>query len=262
MDMTTIQREATDSQVSSARFIDRDALKARIAGRRVVVVGSGPSCARHPDGFIDSHDVVIRVNNYRLVGGTGRRTDVHYSFFGKSIRKTRAELEADGVSLLWCKCPDALLLDSAWHKRHRKERGVDFRIIYRERAEFWFGDVYIPTLAEFLAQFDALGRHVPTTGFSALWDVLHCKPASLLATGFDFFSSRLHNVSERWRPGNPLDPIKHEPRREATIIARQIDVGRMTIDDAGREAIRKLVGDAASRNLPRLNRARFIPRRA
>ncbi len=81
---------------------------------------------------------------------------------------------------------------------------------------------------EFLASFELLGRHIPSTGFSALLLVMGCAPASVYLTGFDFFASRVHNVDEPWRPGNPDDPIGHAPERERAWLRAHRD--RVTCD--------------------------------
>jgi len=64
----------------------------------VAIVGSGPSCRSNQVRFIDGHDVVLRTNNYKLYFETGYRTDVYYSFFGSSIRKTEKQLRHDGFA--------------------------------------------------------------------------------------------------------------------------------------------------------------------
>lgn len=206
----------------------REQLRTLFEGRRVAVVGSGPGCLENEPGFVDSHDVVVRVNNYRTGEAQGYRCDLFYSFFGGSIKKTAAELKADGVQACVCKCPDAKFMDSDWHRRMNKPHGVDFRYIYRDRATWWFVPTYVPEVAEFKAVFDMLGGHIPSTGFSALNLVLSCAPASLYITGFDFFSSRVHNVCEPWRPGNPDDPIGHAPERERAWLAQHLD--QVTLD--------------------------------
>jgi len=185
----------------------------------VAIVGSGPGSLDNAPGFVDSHDVVVRVNNYRLLPATGSRTDVFYSFFGYSIRKTAAELQRDGVTLCMCKCPCALAVDSDWHRERGKMEGVDFRWIYDLRADWWFCDTYVPTLGDFLKDFELLGRHIPTTGFSAILEVLEAKPAAITLTGFDFFRSGVHNINEPWRRKNGDDPIGHVPERELAWLA-------------------------------------------
>jgi hypothetical protein len=205
-------------------FSDHAPLREVFQGRRVAIVGSGPGSLDNAPGFVDSHDVVVRVNNYKSGKQQGFRTDVFYTFFGGSIKKTREELKADGVRLCMAKCPDAKLMDSEWHRKMNKPHGVDFRYIYRDRRGWWFCPTYVPTLAEFKASFELLGQHIPTTGFSALLAVLAQEPASVYLTGFDFFSSRIHNVNEPWRPGNPDDPIGHAPERERAWLATRTGV--------------------------------------
>lgn len=201
-------------------FCDRFDVEKVFHGKRVAVVGSGPGVLDNEPDFIDSHDVVVRINNYKLGNAAGKRTDCFYSFFGGSIRKDRVELSNDGVKLCMCKCPDAKFMESKWHRDHQKPHGVDFRYIYRERQAWWFCPTYVPSLPEFLAVFNMLEQHIPSTGFSALVAIMGFEPESIYLTGFDFFSSRIHNVNEPWRPGNPDDPIGHAPELERAWLAK------------------------------------------
>lgn len=204
------------------RFVTADDVHARFAGKTVAIVGSGPTVLENEPGFIDSHDVVVRVNNYKLSTKAGRRADVHYSFYGRSIRKTAEELRTNGVTLCMCKCPDDMPITCDWHVQHGKYNGIDFRYIYRMRSAFWFCDTYVPSTVRFLEKFFLLDRHVPTTGFAAIHDVLMCNPKQVYLTGFDFFMSRKHNVTDRWNPGNPADPIGHRPDLEAKWLAANL----------------------------------------
>lgn len=221
------------------RFVSYAEAAAHFHGRDVAIVGSAPSCLRNEPGVVDRHDVVVRVNNYRTGTPQGKRCDVHYSFFGSSIRKTAAQLEADGVELCMCKCPNAKPIESAWHDANRKQNGIDFRYIYRARAAWWFCDTYVPSTEQFLRSFDLLDRHVPTTGFAAVLDILAMEPRSLYLTGFDFFRSGMHNVNERWRPGDPTDPIGHVPEREADWLARNLGSYPIVLDETLQEMLAK-----------------------
>lgn len=205
------------------RFIGRTELAEFFHGKTVAVVGSGPGVIYNEPGHVDSHDIVVRVNNYKTGERQGYRTDVHYSFYGSSIKKTEAELKSDGVRLCVCKCPDAKFMESDWHRRMNKPHGVDFRYIYQARESFWFCDTYVPDLGEFQASFDLLEQHIPSTGFSALLLIASLGPKSIYATGFDFFASGVHNVNERWRPGNPDDPIGHAPALELAWLRKHLD---------------------------------------
>lgn len=183
-------------------------------GKHVAIIGSAPSVLQNAVGFIDSHDVVVRVNNYKLHSATGRRCDVHYSYYGGAIKKTVQELKNDGVQLCMCKCPNSKPIESTWHERYKKTIGIDFRYIYRMRQSWWFCDTFIPSAEHFVSTFNLLDRHIPSTGFAAILDVLACRPAQIYITGFDFFSSGIHNVNEKWSPGDPTDPIGHKPELE------------------------------------------------
>lgn len=195
-------------------FSDPRLLRAWFDCKSVAIVGSGPGVLDNEPGFVDSHDVVVRVNNYKTGRAAGYKTDVFYSFHGSSIKKPVSELEADGVGLVMCKCPNSKFMESEWHTKNNKPHGVDFRYIYRDRANWWFCPTYFPETQEFVDVFNMLGGHIPSTGFSAVVEVLKHGPSSVYLTGFDFFSSGVHNVDEKWRPGNSSDPIGHAPERE------------------------------------------------
>ena len=187
-------------------------------------MGSAPSVLQNSPGKVDSYDVVVRVNNYKIGLAAGYRADAHYSFYGNSIRKTAESLKLDGVRLCLCKCPNSKPLSSAWHEQTGRQAGVDFRYIYQLRRDWWFCDTYVPSDEEFLVKFKLLGAHIPSTGFAAILDVLACKPARLFLTGFDFFASKLHNVDEAWRPGLPEDPIGHRSEFELEWLRKNRDV--------------------------------------
>lgn len=225
-----MMQAATKSEAPQAYFCDAQTVTEAIKGKRIAIVGSGPGCNENKPGFVDSHDVVIRVNNFKLTHNTGRRTDIYYSFFGTSIKKTAPELERSGVKLCICKCPNEKFINSPWHERRRKFRGVDFRYIYIQRQNWWFCPTYVPTHDEFMAQFDLLGRHIPTTGFAAILEVLKHGPTSVYATGFDFFSSKVHNVNEPWRRRNVTDPIGHDNEAERAWLAANITRLPITVD--------------------------------
>lgn len=192
---------------------------------RVVIVGSGPSALENEPGFIDSFSVVVRVNNYKIKGEKsgikydyseriGNRTDVHYSFYGSSIGKTRDELTSDGVRLCMSKLPNSKPIKSEWHERKGKPEGIDYRPHYRRRESFWFCPTYVPSNEHFIELFNFLEKHQATTGFAAIYDFVKVQPKALHITGFDFFESGIHNVDETHRMKNLDDPIGHRPQLE------------------------------------------------
>jgi len=218
-------------------FIDEEYLYEFFNGKSVAIVGSAPSCKRNEPYFIDSHDIVVRVNNYKLSRGSGVETHVHYSFYGNSIKKTQEDLIIDGVKLCMCKCPDGKIMSSPWHAKRMRLFGVDYRYIYGLRKDFWFCDTYIPEMDVFMKKFKLLGKHVPTTGFAAILDILRFDPESVYLTGFDFFASKIHNVDEKWKAGDPSDPVKHMPELELKWLVENVDKYPITLDETLREAI-------------------------
>lgn len=222
----------------TARFISFEEAARHFEGKRVAIVGSAPSALDNAPGFVDSHDVVCRIQNYKTGPAQGFRCDVHYAFYGTSVRNRAEDLKRDGVKLCMCKLPNSQPIDSEWHRERGKVHGIDYRYIYTLRNAWWFCDTFIPDDARFLTKFELLGRHQPTTGFSAILDVLDCKPRSLYLTGFDFFSSGLHNVDEPWRPGDPFDPIRHRPELEAQWLAQNACRYPLTFDARLNEILR------------------------
>jgi hypothetical protein len=142
------------------------------------------------------------------------------------------------VKLCYAKCPDALAIDSEWHRARGKMNGVDFRYIYRHRANWWFCDTYVTPLEDFLCHFHLLGNHVPTTGFSAILDVLSYAPRSIYLTGFDFFRSGIHNLNEHWKSKNNGDPIGHVPERELAWLRARVKSYPITCD----QTLAKILG--------------------
>ena len=204
-------------------FVNYDFITDFFRDKSVVIFGSGPSCFNNDAAAIDNYDVIVRVNNYVFKGyesQVGHRTDVFYSFFGSSIKKSVEELKEQGVKLCMSKLPNAKPIESEWHIRNKQPYGVDYRYIYKQRAAWWFTDTYIPETESFMELFNLLKNHQPTTGFAGIWELLRLPIKSLYITGFDFFSSMQHNGLERWRPKNLDDPLRHEPDREAVLLKK------------------------------------------
>lgn len=147
---------------------------------------------------------------------------MYYSFFGTSVKKTRQALIQDGVTLCLCKCPDAKFIESDWHTKNNKPLGVDFRYIYERRKDFWFCDTFIPTTEQFREKFHVLNDHIPTTGMAAIMEIAQFDCAIYL-TGFDFFTSKTHNVNETWAQKNTDDPIGHSPTHEIGWLRKHRD---------------------------------------
>lgn len=210
--------------------MDYTDVAALFKGKTVALVGSGPGVLDNEPGFIDSHDIVVRVNNYKTDEYTGWRTDVYYSFFGVSIKKDRRELMTAGCQLCMCKLPNENFINSNWHRAHNKEAGVDFKRIYRRRKDWWFCDTYVPHKERLESYMACIKGRMPTTGFAAILDILSFGCETYI-TGFDFFQSQIHNVNERWSPGHKKDPIGHKPELELQWLKDNYHNFRITFDN-------------------------------
>ena len=218
-----------------------DDLRNIFSGKRVAIIGSGPSMFDNTMEHIDGHDIIIRVNNYKMRGyedKVGSRCDYHYSFYGSSIKKTSKELRQDGIKGHLCKCPNDICHMTEWHEKNGKQNGCRFEWIYKNRQDFWIAPVYIPETRHYLQLFNKLNRHVPTTGFACIWEIMNLNPKELYITGFDFFVSKIHNGNEPWRSRNTDDPIKHLPLVEKHIFTRWAKENKyIKLDDYLKEII-------------------------
>ena len=204
-------------------FVTREYCKEFFKGKSVALFGSAPSCYDNDSRAIDKHDLIVRVNNFVFEGHeeqVGHRTDVFYSFYGSSIKKDAEALHRQGVKLCMSKLPNDKPFSSSWHERNNMPYGVDYRYIYKRRASWWFCETYVPETERFMELFNLLDKHQPTTGFSAIWELLSYDIASIYITGYDFFRSGMHNGNQKWRSKNHDDPFKHEPEKEAQLLKK------------------------------------------
>lgn len=236
-------------------FLTRSEARKRFKGKTIAIVGSGPGVLDNLPGVVDGHDLVVRINNFKISEQAGYRTDVFYSFFGTSIRKTALELERGGVTLCLCKCPNSQPIDSAWHQKNGRIRGIDFTEIYKERENWWFCDTYIPTDTEFLEKFHLLMGRIPTTGFACILDILSFDPKSVYLTGFDFFRSGLHNVDRPWRTKHGDDPLGHTPEAELEWLIENAPLFPLTFD---KTLARNMVSQPIAKEpMPQVNKGLF-----
>jgi hypothetical protein len=225
-------------------------LKESFANKRVAIIGSAPSVLQNQGDIIDKYDEIIRINNFKVKGVdlkgnnydyrhlVGSRTDWHYSFYGGSIRTSKAELE--GIKGHLCKCPNEEIVHlTDWHIKRKAEKGCGWAWIYRARTDYWQAPVYIPTKEHYLRCFYMLGNRVPTTGFACIWEMISLPVKEMYITGFDFFKSGVHNVTEIWKPGKADDPIGHVPQREFEFLKKWVkEMPKITLDKHLRRLIK------------------------
>lgn len=204
---------------SSWLTFDDAELSKLITDKRIALVGSGPGVLDNETGYIDdSFDTVVRVSNFKLTRNTGKRVDIHYSFYGSSIKTDRDVLINAGVKYCIAKCPPGQVFESPFHRKRGTINSINFDYIYESKRDWWFCPTFIPDESELHAGFDLLSGHMPTTGFSALLLLMKMNPAEIYMTGFDFFTSKIHNVNEKWRESTDNSPIRHRPDLELQFV--------------------------------------------
>ena len=168
--------------------------------RSAIILGSAPSVVNAQAEYLSKFDIIVRVNYYEPFNEC-KRTNVYYSFFGRSILKVGERIAKWGrPDFLFFKYP----FDFCW-LRHTKGAEIagksgDFRFVQKSRqGEIAKNDYFVQTQANFISNFCAVGS-IPTTGVSAILDVLRYQPKELHIAGFDFFKSKMHDVNKPWLP--------------------------------------------------------------
>lgn len=182
----------------SGKPVDEEYITKFFWNKTVLVLGSAPNVLETETDFMDSFDLIVRVNNYKNFNSC-RRTDVYASFFGKSIRKDIHNLRQDGVRLLMAKCPDDIVEVKNPDGSINTKLSEDFRWIYEFRNE-WFKVAGIPLFIQTVENFNNNNipiKQICTTGVAIILDILRCKPKHLYFAGFDFAMSGMHNINKR-----------------------------------------------------------------
>jgi CMP-N-acetylneuraminic acid synthetase len=170
-------------------MISNSSAAALIAGKRVVIVGPAASLQGRGKGeFIDSHDLVVRVNlgcpvPEDQVADLGSRTDILYHvLFGSNHKKNGYE--------------HTVAEAQTW-----KEAGVQFvatrHLAHHPRVKAILpklDEVDLPICAMSMPFLNKMRRNIlshksPNTGILAIQWLIDCGAASVHVIGFDFYAS-------------------------------------------------------------------------
>jgi hypothetical protein len=156
--------------------------------RSVALVGNGPSVTETAQGaYIDSFDVVVRMNSYRIgpdqAEYTGRRTDLQFSHLMDTYGTQR--LKADGVRGVVASRPASPAF------AHNAGLGLMLRTLPRLRGMeiAWISEQVFAELYDLasIPRDDTSGRN-PSTGVVALAALIPISGLdAILMTGFDGF---------------------------------------------------------------------------
>lgn len=186
--------------------------------KRVLILGSAPCVENVSSEEINEFDVVVRCNNYKFFNES-KKINIYYSFFGKSIKKKYEDIKNDKIDFLFFKYPN---FNFTKFSDGKNERGIgeDFRWVYEYRKKLIKKmDCFIQTKYNFMSNYLYVGK-ILTTGVSAIVDVLRYYPRDLYIAGFDFFESKIHNISEKWEEKYG---IGHDTKSEKKFIKNLLE---------------------------------------
>lgn len=201
-----------------------------LRGATIALVGNAGYLAETQQGeFIDSHDIVIRMNNFRTSGFepcVGRRTDVFLTNFWEDIDFVSPD--AAGARFVASSMPNNF--------RTVRRRGVALRhgpMITAGMRKMGRREVFVPPLEWFLQRISQIGRYPTTGGVGVMLAVEHllASARSLYITGFSFFEGRNHYFSQREK-----DTANHNVDREKQLLGELLlpltASKRVTLDES------------------------------
>ena len=202
--------------------------RASVRRPSIAVVGNAGYLGDLNQGeFIDRHDLVLRMNNFRLEGfepQVGRRVDIFMTNFYTDINYANPALR--GARHIVASIPSNLA-KSRRHgvlNRHREHLLAGMQMLGRTT-------VFVPGWERFVRLVQRCGNY-PTTGAMAIvfaLDLLSHLGGAAFITGFSFFEGRSHYFSDR-----QADTRNHQPAAEKQLLrellAEPLRTGRVSVD--------------------------------
>jgi hypothetical protein len=204
-------------------------------GLRLAIVGNAGYLNSLEQGeWIDSHDLVLRMNNFRTTGferQVGRRTDIWITTFHNDVQLERPELQS--VSAIFTSVPFNFTKSPENGMKHRHAVSI-----YRGLRALKRDTVFTPNMELFQRLRRELGKY-PTTGAMAIalaTEYLVRRGAKVYVTGFSFFQGQSHYFSRR-----QVEARNHAPDRERALVNRLMGAyaaaGRIGTDPVMRQAL-------------------------
>jgi hypothetical protein len=205
-------------------LLQRDELR----GATLAIVGNAGYLGDLDQGeHIDSHRLVLRMNNFRTRGferQVGARTDIFFTNFYHDVDVTNPEVRP--ARFVVASVPNNFARGPGRELIHRHGEHITVGLAKMDRRQ-----VYAPGGEFLLAQRRRIGKY-PTTGAMAIFlatEFLLRVCGAVYITGFSFFRGRSHYMSER-----QVVPINHDVAREELLVAERllphVRAGRVTLD--------------------------------
>jgi hypothetical protein len=194
----------------------------------LAIVGNAGYLAELEQGaWIDAHDLVLRMNNFRTDGfvrQVGRKLDIFFTTFHHDIALSHPALMH--APFIATSVPFNLTKrrsDGLQH-RHAIFIATGLKRLRRKVA-------FVPSQVYFAAVRRSLGRY-PSTGAMAILlavDFLLPVCGNVFITGFSFFEGQGHYFHN-----GPVAPRNHDPQREQAllrlVLAPHVSSGRVQLD--------------------------------
>ena len=195
----------------------------------LAIVGNAGYLAELPQGErIDSHDLVLRMNNFQTAGferQVGARTDIFLTTFHTDVKLTNPALRQ--AKFIVASVPNNLRRDRSRGvlNAHGVQIAAGLNHLQRKQA-------FVPSWDYFLAKKDMIGKY-PTSGAMAIFlatEFLAPRCRSIYLTGFSFFRGPSHYFSNQ-----TVTPRNHDLEREEALIRDQlrplVTAGQITLDE-------------------------------
>ncbi len=205
------------------------ARRSEVQRATIAIVGNAGYLAGIEQGdYIDSHDLVVRMNNFLTAGyerQVGSKLDVFLTTFHTDIELKRPELNS--ARLIVASVPFNWARRRSNTLKHRHAEFITLGLSQLRRRE-----AYVPDATYFHSLQVSLGSY-PTTGAMGLLlavDFLLPVCERLYITGFSFFEGQSHYFGSQ-----RIVPTNHNVEREQVLLFRRlaphIQSGRVRIDD-------------------------------
>ncbi len=194
--------------------------------KSVAVVGNAGYLGELAQGpLIDSHELVIRMNNFQTSGfeaQVGTRVDLFLTNFFTDIRYERPEL--DQAKYIVASVPNNFRKRRRHHLHHRHSEHIVAGLKAMRRT-----DVFVPEWDAFYEWVRRWGSF-PSTGMMAtLFALNSLRCETLYITGFSFFRDTPHYFHDR--PASARDHnFTQEQMCLQTLLAPHVASGRVVVD--------------------------------
>lgn len=185
-------------------------------GKRVAIIGGADSAYKEKlGGYIDSYDVVVRINNgVRVIDKykeyIGKRTDFLFHTFYENIEGGGSPIELD----LWNNMEVRQVVFS-----HSLNSSYGHNL--RNFVTFNKGQFSVIHLGDTMCQANirCVFPYYPTTGLIAIHSILMCEPLEVYVTGITFFRTAHHQSYrsgslDHWTKLMNSSDSKHNPEVE------------------------------------------------